>query len=59
MSEGINCDNCRFADLHPDNDRLLHCRRKCPSQLSNAFHAVWPVVKTDDWCGDFEEAIDD
>jgi hypothetical protein len=56
--EVVNCDLCRFSDLHPDADHLLVCRRKCPIQTNNVHHAIWPIVKLTDWCGDFEEMID-
>jgi hypothetical protein len=54
-----NCDSCRFSDLHPDNDSLFFCRRRCPVQVTNARHAMWPVVKSEDWCGEFEELTSD
>lgn len=58
MNEEIGCSICRFSSLHPDNDSMMLCRRQCPAETASNGVAKWPIVKADDWCGDFEERID-
>ena len=58
-----NCSACRFAGETYDG-RGFACRRHSPiaveapklSQTGVVTH--WPMVRRDDWCGDFEREID-
>ena len=49
------CLLCDFSSPHPQDDNLRHCRRECPSIIDAAGGARWPVVRAEDWCGDFVE----
>jgi len=66
MSEP-QCENCRFFEprvfngvASPDNGR---CRRRAPrpwNSTNNADEPIrtawWPIVATDEWCGEHEPA---
>lgn len=56
--DDTSCEVCRFAAVHSDNDGLRFCRRQCPAETGSNGHAKWPIVSMNDWCGDFEEAMD-
>ncbi|WP_339114856.1 hypothetical protein [Thioclava sp. GXIMD2076] len=54
------CSDCAFFEDHKTNaaaaaDDAGLCRFNPPvSQPDASAHGLWPVVKTDDWCGHFE-----
>jgi len=60
-----NCIVCKYSSLHgnksykdgPSTDSGYECRRRSPSVLGGYMSAAWtswPIVKPNDWCGDFE-----
>lgn len=54
MSEPT-CENCRFA-FWPVKDyhlNMMICRRNPPA-VTECNYARFPVVDTDDWCGEWE-----
>ena len=58
-SEPQICSNCTFSDPYR-SDNLNFCRRHAPqcglvdTQPAIPDDAVWPLVKDNDWCGEFE-----
>ncbi|WP_341486033.1 hypothetical protein [Thioclava sp. GXIMD4215] len=58
-----SCADCAFFEDHKTNSETVVaaddaglCRFNPPvSQPEASSHGLWPVVKTDDWCGHFEE----
>ena len=54
----IICENCKYSAPYL-SDNLNFCRRHAPqsgltdSQPVMPPDAVWPLVKDDDWCGEF------
>jgi hypothetical protein len=57
LRERASCESCEFGEMHAQNDRLFYCRRHAPGLTNGAGGAVFPVVKENDWCGDFREEI--
>lgn len=56
MSDAI-CDNCRFLEPNQSNTYAGRCQRYAPrprNQQGGEYRAEWPVVFSDDWCGDFQ-----
>jgi len=61
------CRTCRFADIRDAmwRDPLYwhmntNCRRHAPQRTEQLEYQtltqrVWPVVKANDWCGDWEQ----
>lgn len=50
------CVMCEFSQVHESNDAWFYCRRRSPSIVAVGAQAVWPIVKTDDWCGEYKSA---
>lgn len=54
--ENANCANCHFStghvEGHPD---AFNCRRRAPiiDHTKPLGPAQWPLVKADDWCGEY------
>lgn len=55
-----NCAGCAFAELGPGGMNR-ECRRHAPTAVAAIIDGqkmtsrkVWPKVKDEDWCGDFE-----
>ena len=49
------CVNCRFHD--PKGSVLCYCRRHAPKYSDLNPHtgaSDWPIVRNNDWCGEFE-----
>lgn len=55
----LGCGDCKYYSVTKSE-----CRRSCPVGASIAakrldenpiWHAVWPKVKIEDWCGEWEE----
>ena len=52
------CAHCKYADPYL-NDNLNFCRKNAPFGELSCEHVpshpgfVWPLVKDDDWCGEF------
>lgn len=57
------CINCRFhsSDI-VDGYEALTCHRYAPRMLSGAgagwSNQLWPVVSTNNWCGEWEQGED-
>lgn len=54
----IYCKNCKFFyELNTFNTG--QCRRHSPERKEESVHdnytRVWPIIKHDDWCGDFKQ----
>lgn len=58
-SEPLNapCETCRFYSAHWTKDGVGQCRRRAPTYDEFAEHArtVWPMVKSNNWCGEHQE----
>jgi hypothetical protein len=52
------CGSCEFASLTQNSDFLLFCRRRAPVLVNSGGGAVFPVVNSTDWCGDYREELD-
>jgi len=51
------CVNCRCVKRHEQSSGPYYeCRKRSPIASSDC-SAWWPVVKTDDWCGDFDRVV--
>lgn len=54
--ENPRCDGCKFFDQQTGSD-VGQCRRHPPKafMISNCeSESVWPIVGTDDWCGEHQ-----
>ncbi|NIY77912.1 MAG: hypothetical protein HWE33_04540 [Rhodobacteraceae bacterium] len=51
------CKTCAFFEIKAaETDAKGECRFNPPTFLTEAEHkGMWPVVKSDDWCGQFEQ----
>lgn len=49
------CDGCHFGRQDLDGDTYWHCHFRPPQQhwRSGGVEAWWPIVKTNDWCGNW------
>lgn len=56
MNDSPECGNCRFCVLDKDGDG--QCRRYPPAVLvdEGTWATVWPVVESDDFCGEWKPA---
>ena len=52
------CSECAFSEMHETDDSLFRCHRKSPLHV-NRETAIWPIVREDDWCGEFRKAKND
>ncbi len=49
--ETTSCTSCRFF-----SDANSQCRRNAPSPQGHRQIIQWPIVKPDDWCGEYKYA---
>jgi len=53
------CGKCRFFEDAEFSDGFGECHRHAPrctgAEPGSNDLAVWPVISSDDWCGEFEE----
>lgn len=51
------CSNCKYVRLRDfdNNHKALECRFTDPTPQGAL--AVWPQVKADDWCGEWEAEV--
>jgi hypothetical protein len=51
------CETCRFYSANWNKPSIGQCRRRAPTYDEFAEHArtVWPVVKSNNWCGEHQE----
>lgn len=55
MAQQITCEKCCFyAPARGEQPQEGECRRRAPER--NWRVAEWPVVRKDDFCGEFVEA---
>jgi hypothetical protein len=52
------CDKCHFFEpgIKGREDQRLgygFCHRHAPRPLERQYHAYWPVVANDHWCGEY------
>jgi hypothetical protein len=58
------CENCRFS-LTTNLYDEFQCRRHAPKQRKNRpwgfpeLVTTWPMVRSGDWCGDWEHSPND
>lgn len=63
-----NCLNCQFYDrksVKPTDGRATmwgHCRRHSPhlnpvTARAYVVEGVWPIVRDDDWCGEWKTLV--
>ncbi len=47
------CGECMFA--HPStDDSYVYCHHDSPKATHYAGRMEWPLVRTEDWCGQFQ-----
>ena len=56
------CKDCQYAKklkLSETNEpfQAFHCRRRAPIASANPWQR-WPIVNSDDWCGEFKVRSD-
>lgn len=52
-----SCMHCKFGQFEQrhDADRdHWHCHRFPPTRHTEAWHSNYPLVYSDDWCGEFK-----
>jgi len=52
----MECKGCRY--FKPDRDTGMGlCRKEAPRWVpgDNSYRGRWPVVRKNDWCGEFKE----
>lgn len=57
MSAGERCECCVYRDVDEIQPTKYYiCRRWPPvrAQAGMDFYGIWPRVRDDDWCGEFE-----
>ena len=57
----VSCEQCRFhKKAWPDQRTATmvrgECRRHAPTGGTENLPAVWPKVRSAEWCGEFEPA---
>ena len=61
MPDKPTCETCRFCDSDLTVANLRLCRRHAPRPTAEGLcgpgwvetHALWPVVRVLDWCGEW------
>lgn len=52
MEGKMKCEDCFFYQR--EQDWAGECRRHAPRPQLDCEIAVWPIVKADDWCGEYD-----
>lgn len=61
MPDELRCSTCRFWEP-PSGGRVIsgECHRHAPAArvcrgdtIDDGYYAYWPLVMSDDWCGDW------
>jgi len=58
----LECRNCMwqgYLNRKDEMDDTTICRRKSPIFINQNNWAIWPIVKNDDYCGDFQALSED
>lgn len=53
----MKCKTCEYFKDHGSS--VGECRKTRPESNKVTNQAQWPLVKADDWCGDFRQCLVD
>ena len=66
MQSGRNCEQCAFvqrytgqSSTNPKQWELLQCHKNPPMPGTDPYSGPgrWPVVRPDDWCGQYQTEV--
>jgi hypothetical protein len=61
----LSCESCKFWGEEANIKNLGHCHRYAPRSTlrsplagTESLDTVWPRLRSDDWCGEWEPKIE-